>query len=293
MQSAHIAAELIWATCVAAPESAKSTKGGASGVMMVAVQNFVESLDERVHGNSENCYVKHIVRYIRRFSQVSENESHAPHPNMSAVESILDVQDLSFAYPGQARLVSHFSVCVGAGVTLMHGDTGSGKTTLLRVMAGALASQGALILKGVRLTQDPGAYKHDIFLCELTTQGFDQVSPRQCAASLGADDPRFVGSEWDALVQGFALTAHLDKPMYMLSTGSKHKVWLAAALASGRALILLDEPTGGLDAASINCLWSALGGFARRTDCAVVLASTDMTDRVTLAASIELPGPGT
>jgi ABC-2 type transport system ATP-binding protein len=212
---------------------------------------------------------------------------------MPAVKPVLDAQEISFAYPGQANLVSRLSMSVGGGVTLLHGDTGSGKSTLLRVMAGVLPSKGALNLNGVRLSQDHEGYKRNVCLCELATPGFDQVSPRECAAWLTTDDQRFVQSDWDALVQGFALTAHLDKPMYMLSTGSKHKVWLAAALASGRALILLDEPTGGLDAASINCLWNALGSFARRTDCAVVFASTDRTDRVPLAACIELPASGT
>jgi hypothetical protein len=36
------------------------------------------------------------------------------------------------------------------------------------------------------------------------------------------------------MVEGFALTPHLDKPVHMLSTGSKRKVWFGAALASGR-----------------------------------------------------------
>ena len=79
--------------------------------------------------------------------------------------------------------------------------------------------------------------------------------------------------------------------MYMLSTGSKRKVWLAAALAGGRALTLFDEPTGGLDAASIACLWRALGGIAQRADRAVVIASAERIDRVPLAATIELPLP--
>jgi hypothetical protein len=56
---------------------------------------------------------------------------------------VLDIRDLGFAYPGQAALASGWTASIGAGVTLLHGDTGSGKSTLLRVLAGTL---GVLVL---------------------------------------------------------------------------------------------------------------------------------------------------
>ena len=81
----------------------------------------------------------------------------------------------------------------------------------------------------------------------------------------------------------------------MLSTGTRRKVWLAAALASGRALVLLDEPTGGLDAGSRECLWQALREVAQRaTDrpeaaTIVIVASAERIDQVPLAATFEMP----
>ena len=201
----------------------------------------------------------------------------------------LDLNDLGFAYPGQAPLVSGWTTRIGAGVTLLHGDTASGKSTLLRVLAGALPATGRLTLAGTRLDAQPDAYRRNVFLCEPATEAFDQLTARACTASLSAGDAAFDAAAWQALTEGFALVPHLDKPLYMLSTGSKRKVWLAAALASGRALTLLDEPTGGLDAGSIRCLWRALGELADRPDRAVIIASAERIDRVPLAATIELP----
>ena len=203
--------------------------------------------------------------------------------------AILHVDDLSFAYAGQPALVSGWRAAIGAGVTLLHGDTGSGKSTLLRVLAGALPAAGRLTLAGMRLDTDAAVYRRKVFLCEPATDAFEQVSARACTAALSEGDTGFDAAAWQAIAEGFALAPHLDKPMYMLSTGSKRKVWLAAALASGRALTLLDEPTGGLDAASVACLWRALAEVAARPDRALIVASAERIDRVPLADTIELP----
>jgi ABC-type multidrug transport system ATPase subunit len=64
---------------------------------------------------------------------------------------------------------------------------------------------------------------------------------------------------------------------------------MAAGLASGRPLILLDEPTAGLDAPSTRCLWATLTGFAARSEQAVIVASAARVDMVPLAGTIELP----
>ena len=202
---------------------------------------------------------------------------------------ILQVQGLSFAYPGQPALAAGWSTPIVAGVTLLHGDTGSGKSTLLRVFAGELPASGRLTLAGVRLDEDPAAYRRAVFWCDPATDAFDQVTARACTASLHAGDAGFDDACWHGLVEGFALAPHLNKPMYMLSTGSKRKVWLAAALASGRALTLLDEPTGGLDTASINFLTRTLAKLAERHDRAIVVASAERLARVPLANAIELP----
>ena len=202
---------------------------------------------------------------------------------------ILRVQALNFAYAGEPPLVRDWSATLGAGVTLLHGDTGSGKSTLLRLLAGALPATGRLTLAGVRFDEEAAAYRRKVFFCDPATDSFDQRTARDTTALLGAGDPHFNADRWQGLVDGFALAPHLDKPMVMLSTGSRRKLWLAAALASGRALVLLDEPTGGLDAASVGCLWGELMRCAERSDQAVVVASAERMDRIPLAKLIKLP----
>lgn len=203
--------------------------------------------------------------------------------------SVLHLQDLGFAYPDQPPLARGWSGSIEAGVTLLYGDTGSGKSTLLRVMAGLLPAQGRLTLAGVRLDGDAEAYRRGVFFCDPTVEELDRVTARECTRSLRADDPRFDEAEWRALADGFGLAPHLDKQMHMLSAGSRRKVPLAAALASGRALVLLDEPAAALDGASVRCLRAALAEAARQRQRAIVVASSERIDGVDLAACIELP----
>ncbi|AGU53734.1 putative ABC transporter, ATP-binding protein [Variovorax paradoxus B4] len=213
--------------------------------------------------------------------------------NAPTLPPILQLQDLSFAYPGQPALASGWCASVGEGVTLLHGDTGSGKSTLLRVIAGALPSaSGTLTLAGARLDTEPEAYRRNVFFCDPAAEAFDQLTARACTATLSEGDAGFDAALWQVLVEGFSLAPHIDKPMYMLSTGSKRKVGLAAALASGRALVLLDEPEGALDARSIGCLWRAVESLAGHAGRAIVIASSarlDHVPRVALAGCIELP----
>lgn len=215
-------------------------------------------------------------------------------PHADADTDRLLVENLHFAHPGEPALIANWSASIGPGVTLVHGDTGSGKTTLLQLLAGARPGAGRLTLAGASLDLDAdavaahaGAYRRQVFFGDPTSPAHDALPARACMAILSAGDAHFSPARWQALVAGFALTEHLDKPIYMLSTGTRRKVWLAAALASGRALILLDEPTGGLDAGSRACLWRALSEVGERN--LVIIASAERIDCVPLAATMELP----
>ena len=95
------------------------------------------------------------------------------------------------------------------------------------------------------------------------------------------------------LVEGFELAPHLAKPLYMLSTGSKRKVLMAAALASGAPLTLIDEPVAGLDHGSVRYLCQALAATsAAQPGRAIVVAHYEALAGVPWRDVIELPKLG-
>lgn len=209
--------------------------------------------------------------------------------NTARTPGILHIDSLRVGYPDAPPIVDGWSATLGPGVTLLHGDTGSGKSTLLRALSGTHPAAGRLTLAGISLASDVAAYQRNVFFVDPSTDAFDEVTARACTDALTQADAGFDAARWDALVEGFSLAPHLDKKMHMLSTGSKRKVWLAAALSANRALTLLDEPTGGLDAGSMLCLWRALSDIAAAGERAVVVASGERVDAVPIAATIALP----
>ncbi|RCW70601.1 ABC transporter ATP-binding protein [Pseudorhodoferax soli] len=201
---------------------------------------------------------------------------------------MIDIQGLRFAFPGEPPLVADWSARIGPGITLLHGDTGAGKSLLLRLLAGVQAADaGRLQIGDAVLADAPTRYRAQLFFVDPATQQFDQMTGQACLAQLaGADADQALR---DALVDGFGLAPHLEKSLYMLSTGSRRKVWLAAALAGRRPVVLLDEPAAALDQGSVRCLWDVLaqiGATRRRT---VVVASSEATTSLPLAARIDLP----
>ena len=209
-------------------------------------------------------------------------------PLATPLAAVLQVDGLCFNYP-QRPLFTHWSASISPGVTLLRGDDGSGKTTLLRLLAGELPAQaGALQLKGVSLKEQPQAYRQQVFWADPRSESFDQMTPRGYFQSLPHQYPRFDTLLLDDLIEGLSLTPHLDKSLFMLSTGSKRKVWLAAAFASGAPLTLLDEPFAALDKASIGFVLELLEDAADHLARAWVMADYEAPDQVALAAIIDL-----
>lgn len=80
----------------------------------------------------------------------------------------------------------------------------------------------------------------------------------------------------------------MNKQLYMFSAGSKRKVWLAAAFASGAAVTLLDEPFAALDKASIGFVVELLEDAADHPERAWVIADYEAPGDVRLASVIDL-----
>jgi ABC-type multidrug transport system ATPase subunit len=131
-----------------------------------------------------------------------------------------------------------------AGVSWICGDEGTGKTTLLRLLAGDVQPTAGNVL----------VPEGGVFWLDLQGAQHDDITVQNCWDDLRCTCPNWQENVFQALTDDLAMRAHLHKRLHMLSRGSRRKVMLIAALASGAAVTLLDQPFVSLDAVSIRIL---------------------------------------
>lgn len=208
--------------------------------------------------------------------------------NLEHTNPVLQARSIHFSYPN-CPLFNHFTASIPAGITLVRGGDGRGKSTLLRLLAGALATQnGQLHIHGIDLAAQPANYKAQVFWAEPRSDAFDQLSVPDYFELQRGSHAGFNDDVLADVVAGMGLKEHLHKQLFMLSTGSKRKVFMAAAFASGATVTLLDEPFAAVDAASIGFISSWMKDAAQRHARAWVIADYSAPDGLPLAQIIDL-----
>lgn len=189
---------------------------------------------------------------------------------------VLQARRLCFGY-SRNPLFTNWAAEIPAGVTLVQGGEGRGKTTLLRLLCGELQAQsGTVHCDGMVFRTDP------------RSETFNALTPMEFFRTMALRYPGFDMALAQALADELALTPHLEKAFYMLSTGTKRKVWLAAAFASGAAVTLLDEPFAALDKASIDRVTALLQEASEHPTRAWVVADYAPPYGVSLAQTLDL-----
>ena len=152
------------------------------------------------------------------------------------------------------------SLSVAAGsLTALVGPDGAGKTTLLRLAAGLLAPEaGQLTVLGIDVARDPQAVQDRISYMPQRFGLYDDLSVQE-NLDLYADLHGVPASERAArylrLMEMTDLGRFVTRPAGKLSGGMKQKLGLACALVRSPELLLLDEPTVGVDPLSRRELW--------------------------------------
>lgn len=174
---------------------------------------------------------------------------------------LLSVENLSGG-PASEVVFENLNFSWSAGLHWVHGDEGSGKTSLLRILAGDL-----LPIKGAVKRSKGG-----VFWADLNPAIHDELTVQACWEKLQGQHPFWCNELLNDLSQELDMNRHRLKRLDMLSTGSRHKVMLIAALASGATTTLLDQPFASLDAASIKIIKDFLTDAADQPDRAWIVA---------------------
>jgi ABC-2 type transport system ATP-binding protein/sodium transport system ATP-binding protein len=169
---------------------------------------------------------------------------------------MIDVKELTkqFSLPGGRDLtaVDRVSFSVGAGeVYGLLGPNGAGKTTTLRMLLGLLRpTSGFAAIDGFRSVDFPDEVKRRVGLVAANAGLYQYLTPREMLlffADLYGVNVAEAKAELARLGTLLGLADFLDQPCSTLSTGQRQRVNLARALIHRPPVMLLDEPTLGLD----------------------------------------------
>ena len=164
------------------------------------------------------------------------------------------------------------------GVSWVCGDEGKGKTTLLRLLAGDLKPTTGQII-----TPEGG-----VFWVDLQSPEHDATTVHSCWDDARTRYPRWNDDVLNDLAEALNMNVHRDKQLHMLSAGSRRKVMVIAALASGAAVTLLDQPFAALDFGSIRLIKEFLHEAAEHPSRAWIVADYTAPDDVPLASVLNL-----
>ena len=163
------------------------------------------------------------------------------------MNTMMNVNQVSFGYGRKkAKVLDGFSMNLEKGsVYGLLGKNGTGKSTLLYLMAGLLRPQsGQILYKGVEVTKRYPETLQDMFLVP-EEFALPNVSLKQYVKLNAPFYPHFSDELLKACLRDFDMNE--DIHLGELSMGQKKKAFMCFALATNTSLLLMDEPSNGLD----------------------------------------------
>ena len=160
---------------------------------------------------------------------------------------MIEISNLKYRYAGAKQYVfNNFSLSLSENnIYGLLGKNGMGKSTLLYLISGLLRKeQGTITIDGIETDRHDPAVLSEIFL---VPEEFE-LMPMSLDAYVKMNEPfypRFSREVLNSCLSDFELTPDIN--LKELSMGQKKKVYMSFALAANTKLLLMDEPTNGLD----------------------------------------------
>lgn len=206
--------------------------------------------------------------------------------------SIIETRDLSFVYgidtPFEKRAVNNVNIKIEKGEFIgIMGHTGSGKSTFVQMLNGLIKpTSGQVLLNGKDIWEKPKEIRKVRFQVGMVFQYpeyqlFEETVYKDI--SFGPKNMGLTDSEIDEKVRDAARFVDLsdellDKSPFDLSGGEKRRAAIAGVLAMDPEVLILDEPTAGLDPMGRDVLLSQICQYHKERKNTVLLVSHSMED---------------
>lgn len=161
---------------------------------------------------------------------------------------MLEIQHLSKQYSAQVRAVDDLSLSLQSGVVGLIGHNGAGKTTLMQMIATlSKPSSGSIRFQGSDILKQPDAIRQRLGFLPQDFGVYPNLSALELmqyfAALKGVRNPARIRS----LLELVNLTEHAKRNAAQFSGGMRRRLGIAQALLNDPDILIVDEPTAGLD----------------------------------------------
>jgi ABC-2 type transport system ATP-binding protein len=164
----------------------------------------------------------------------------------------IQIEGLTFSYPSAEPVFRDFSLVIPRGKIFgLFGPNGAGKSTLMQLMTGVLPmQQGMIRMEGADIRKDPMQVRRRFGFVPQDLALYEELSPMEnldffgALCGLGTRDKRARATE---ILQILGLSNVMHKPVRQFSGGMKRRVNLAVGVLHQPSILILDEPTVGVD----------------------------------------------
>ncbi|MFQ6064113.1 MAG: ATP-binding cassette domain-containing protein [Candidatus Bathyarchaeia archaeon] len=179
---------------------------------------------------------------------------------------MLEVQDVSFSF-GDHKVVDCVSFSVGKGECFgLLGPNGAGKTTLTKIIVGLLQpKEGCVFINGTDVHRQPKKIKPLVGVCFQESIFYETLTGKEnlefVAALYNVPRGKVRVTISSSLKRVLLTEKDANKRVKHYSGGMKRKLAVAVALLNDPPLLILDEPTTGLDPQARRALWETIEGL--------------------------------
>lgn len=194
----------------------------------------------------------------------------------------LHIQDLTKTYPNGVQALKGITLSIGRGMFGLLGPNGAGKSSLMRTIATLQdADSGSITLDGIDVLRDKESVRRLLGYLPQDFGVYPKISAEDMLdhiASLKGISNRSERKDIVAsLLEKVNLHSHKKKNLGTYSGGMKQRFGIAQALLGEPKLIIVDEPTAGLDPAERNRFYNLLSQIGENT---IVILSTHIVEDV-------------